>query len=203
MEACLIVGLVLLVTVVTALVASSAEAQRWTPPPRWTPPIVPTRPAGYAMPAPPAIQPQWLVYELDQRCAESWPRAVVLPRAETVRCWQIESMRYLVGEIAAGRVKPGSRASGVLYYPEVRYGMTPRYVDGLNAGQPVSICAAGISYRDYSFVSLAQPDRTLPLIAWECVNAQLAYVLDRWDLTDGAAVVGAATNAARAACPAY
>jgi hypothetical protein len=83
--------------------------------------------------------------------------------------------------------------------PVFGYGLSAQWVRGTLYGKPWSGCAAGMTHQQYVFASLAQPSRTLDLIAWESANHFLKFVLDRADLTDGA-LVGEASNAAKAAC---
>ena len=199
-EACLILGLVLLVTVVTALVASSAEAQRFVPPPGWTPAPPRTPTGGLVLPPDPGLLTEIPLREGSDSCDEDYGRTVTIPSPEAVRCWRVEAARYLVTEVQEGRLRPGGRARGITY-PGITWAIKPVWIYGSVAGVPQWACAAGVATNPIQ-VWIGDADRTLSLVAWETSNFILAAGLDRYDLTDGA-VVGAATNAARAACPAY
>lgn len=182
-----------------ALVAGSALGQRFTPPPSWTPPIVRTPGSGVTLPPAPPAPTSYTLREGSENCAESWSRTVTIPLPERANCYRVKATEYLVNEVKAGRLRPGGKARSIVY-PEITYAIWPVWVYGSVAGVPRWVCAAGIG-TDPIVVSLAQPTRTLDLVAWETGNRTLV-LLDRFDLTDGA-TVSAAMSYARVACPAY
>ena len=180
--------------------AQPFDAQRFTPPPGWTPAPPRTPTGGFVLPPDPGLLTEIPLREGSDSCDEDYGRTVTIPSPEAVRCWRVEAARYLVTEVQEGRLRPGGRARGITY-PGITWAIKPVWIYGSVAGVPQWACAAGVATNPIQ-VWIGDADRTLSLVAWETSNFILAAGLDRYDLTDGA-VVGAATNAARAACPAY
>lgn len=155
------------------------------------------------------------VYEADPVCLDSGI-GVTIPNLTTAICMRAKSIEYIRKEVQAGRIIPGSRFTACTYFgdpnwpnciafalakvtPEIRFGVTPRYVNGSIGGVPYSGCAAGIAFERYIRVSIADLPRSYLLASWEAANSILFYHLDRRDLADGY-VVSAATNYAAQAC---
>lgn len=155
------------------------------------------------------------VYEPDPVCLGSGAGSV-LPNLTTAICMRAKAIEYVRKEVQAGRIQPGPRFTACSYFgdpnwpnciafalakvtPEIRFGVTPRYVNGSIGGVPYSGCAAGIAFGKYIRVSIADLPRSYRLVSWETGNALLAYVLDLYTSADGP-IVGAATNYAAAAC---
>lgn len=158
------------------------------------------------------------VYERDTRCPGV---SDTLPSLSVAVCWRGKALEYLIREVAAKRVIPGpafvvcnwaysepvSWAACVETQirnatPEIRFARSPSWVEGSIQGVPYTGCAAGIAYQPYVRVSLADASRIYPLCAWETSNSILAYTLDRYAAADGP-ITSAATDYARAACPAF
>lgn len=181
------------------LFAQPLAAQRFTPLPPRTP-IPPRGGATLALPPDPGLLPSVPVREGSDACAEAWGRTVTIPRPEAVRCYRVKAMEYVVAAAQRNEFRPGPKSVS-LTYPGVTFAVWPVHVFGAVAGVPQWVCAAGIGSNPI-VVSLAQDWRTLWLVAWETANNVVALQLDRYDLGDGA-VVEAATNYAKAECPAY
>ena len=157
-------------------------------------------------------------YERDTRCPGV---SDTLPSLSVAVCWRGKALEYLIREVAAKRVIPGLAFAACNWAysepvswaacvetqirnatPEIRFARSPSWVEGSIQGVPYTGCAAGIAYQPYVRVSLADASRIYPLCAWETSNAILAYTLDRYAAADGP-ITSAATDYARAACPAF
>jgi len=155
------------------------------------------------------------VYEADPVCLDSGVGSI-LPNLTTAICMRAKAIEYIRKEVQAGRIQPGPRFTACTYFgdpnwpncvafalakitPEIRFGVTPKYVNGSIGGVPYSGCAAGIAFERYVRVSIADLPRSYRLVSWETGNNVLAYTLDLYTSADGP-IVGAATNYAAAAC---
>ena len=158
------------------------------------------------------------VYEQDTRCPGV---SDTLPSLSTAICWRAKALEYLIREVAAKRVIPGPAFAACNWAysepvswaacvetqirnatPELRFARSPVWVEGSISGVPYTGCAAGVAYQPFVRVSLADASRIYPLCAWEASNSILAYTLDKWADADGP-ITSAATDYARAACPAF
>lgn len=155
------------------------------------------------------------VYEADPVCIDSGVGSI-LPNLTTAICMRAKAIEYVRKEVQAGRITPGPRFKDCTYFgdpnwpncvvfalakvtPEIRFGVTPKYVNGSIGGVPYSGCAAGIAFEKYIRVSIADLPRSYRLVSWETSNATLAYVLDLYTSADGP-ITAAATAYAAAAC---
>jgi len=155
------------------------------------------------------------VYEADPICFDGGT-GYILPNLTTAICMRGKAVEYLRKEVQAGRIVPGPRFTACTYpgdpnwpncvefalrkvSPEIRFGMTAKWVNGSIGGVPYSGCAAGIAYQPYIRVSIADLPRSYRLVAWETSNSVLAYTLDLYSSADGQ-ITAAATDYAAAAC---
>lgn len=162
----------------------------------------------------------FLVYQPDPLCAQH-AIGYQLPEAHVAICHREKAIEYLIREVSEKRVIPGpafracdyawsqpaSWAGCVDYQirsatPEIRWGMSPYYVVGSTGGKPYTGCVAGVSYPQFIRVNLGQPYRIMDLVTNETTNVILAYVIDRYNDSDGP-IAGAAIQYANAHCPAY
>jgi hypothetical protein len=155
------------------------------------------------------------VYEADPVCLGSGVGSI-LPNLTTAICMRAKAIEYIRKETQSGRIVPGPGFKACSYpsdpnwpncvafalakvTPEIRFGVTPKYVNGSIGGAPYSGCAAGISFERYIRVSIADLPRSYRLVSWEAANGTLAYTLDLYTSADGP-IVAAATAYAAAQC---
>lgn len=176
--------------------------------------VVPAGPVtvdpGVIGPTPPNA---FLVYGPDARCEG---RGNVIPDLALCTAMRDRAAEYVMREVQAGRVRPGPKFTGATYpsdpnwpnaiefavraaMPEIRFGVSPVWVEGNIGGVPYSGPAAGVAYERYIRVSLADPSRVYRLCSWECANGLLFYLFDLPTAGDGP-VTAAATAYAAAAC---
>lgn len=163
---------------------------------------------------PPVSMPAgaFLVYDADPRC-EGEGR--VIPDLALCRAMRDSAAEYLTREVSANRIVPGPKfpswtfpsspdwpscvASLVMQHiPEIRFGLSPLWVDGAIGGTPYSGPAAGCAYESYIRISLADSARIYRLCAHECANALIVYLFDLAHEGDGL-IVNAAVNYAATA----
>lgn len=166
--------------------------------------------AGVIGPTPPGA---FLVYGPDPRCEG---RGYVIP--DLVLCTKMrdKAAEYVCREVQQGRVVPGPGFRDGTYFgdpnwpnaiefavrraiPEIRFGVSPVWVEGSIGGVTYTGPAAGVAYPTFIRVSLADPSRILRLCAWETSNSLLAYLFDLYNSADGP-ITAAATDYAAAAC---
>ncbi len=153
------------------------------------------------------------VYREDARCTTG-NRA--MPNLATALCMRNKALEYLIREVSERRVIPGPAFVACnswapyafpacvdwwvrLHTPEIRFALSPVYVEGHIGGVPYVGCAAGVSYPTYARVSIADLPRSYRLAAWETANGIVVYWLDLRESGDGP-IVSAATNYAATAC---
>lgn len=166
--------------------------------------------AGVIGPTPPGA---FLVYGPDPRCEG---RGYVIPDLVLCTAMRDKAAEYVCREVQAGRVVPGPGFKACTYHgdpnwpscvefavkrslPEIRFGVSPVWVEGNICGVPYSGPAAGVAYQNYIRVSLADVTRIYKLCSWECANSLLFYLFDLPTAGDGP-VTAAATAYAAAAC---
>ena len=166
--------------------------------------------AGVIGPTPPGA---FLVYGPDPRCEG---RGYAIP--DLVLCTKMrdKAAEYVCREVQAGRIVPGPNFRACTFpsdpawpsciefavrraLPEIRFGVSPVWVEGSIGGVTYNGPAAGVAYEHYIRVSLADTSRILRLCAWETSNSLLAYLLDKYTSADGP-ITAAATEYAAAAC---
>ena len=175
--------------------------------------VVPAQPVavdpGVIGPTPPG---GFWVYGPDARCVG---RGNVIP--DLVLCTKMRdsAAEYVRKEVQAGRVRPGPKFTACTYpsdsnwpnciefavkaaMPEIRFGVSPAWVDGHIGGVPYSGPAAGVAYSTFIRVSLEDVSRIYKLCAWETSNSLLNYLFDLPTAGDGP-VTAAATAYACAA----
>lgn len=173
-------------------------------------PVLNPRPPQIATPPDGAV----ILYYADQRCPPSVPTAK-LPAKASRDCYALKARLSLVQILKREKVSPGTKSPCWSYrdpavyancldvaarsLPPQAYGLSGLYVNGTLYGQPWTGCAAGATYEDYIFASLADQPRTLPLVAHEAANHFMKHVYDQPLRTDGP-LVSEAAAAARAAC---
>ena len=182
------------------------------PPPE--PVVVTAAPAavgpGVVGPTPPGA---FFVYGPDPRCEG---RGSIIPDLVLCTAMRDKAAEYLVREVSAGRVRPGPKFRACSYLsdpawpnciefavkaalPEIRFGVSPVWVEGSIGGVTYTGPAAGVAYPTYIRVSLADTSRIYRLCAWETCNSLLANLFDLWTSADGQ-ITGAATNYAASHC---
>ena len=173
-------------------------------------PVLNPRPPQIATPPDGAV----ILYYADSRCPPSVPTGA-LPDKAARDCYALRARLALVGILKREKVSPGTKSPCWSYrdpavyancldvaarsLPAQAYGLSGLYVKGTLYGQPWTGCAAGATYEGFIFASLAEPARTLPLVAWESSNHFMKHVYDQASRTDGPLVAEAAA-AAKAAC---
>ena len=169
-------------------------------------------PPGTIGPTPPGA---FLVYGPDPRC-EGYGN--VIPDLVLCTAMRDRAAEYLVREVSAGRIHPGPKFTSCTYpsdpawpscisytvhnaLPEIRFGVSPVWVEGSIGGVPHNGPAAGVAYEHYIRVMLCDPDprRVYLLCAWECSNSLLAYLFDLYTEADGP-ITSAACAYAAAEC---
>ena len=157
------------------------------------------------------------VYNADPRCVQ-YGVGLTLPDLQKAVCMRSRALEYLIGEVSAKRLIPGSGFSQCDYAwgsdsswaacveyairavtPEIRLGQSPFWTRGNISGQPWEGCAAGVAYPQHIRVSIHDLPRSYRLVSWETANAIVYYLLDLPTAGDGPAV-SAATSHAAAAC---
>lgn len=168
-------------------------------------------------PAPVTAEPTpagaFLVYGADPRCAG---RGNVIPDLALCTAMRDKAAEYVRKEVQARRILPGPKFVTYTYpsspdwpnaiefavkkaIPEIRFGISPAWVDGHIGGAPFSGPAAGVAYATYIRVSLADTSRIYRLCAWETANSLLAYLFDLPNQGDGPVTAAATDFAATAA----
>lgn len=155
----------------------------------------------------------FLVYAADPRCEG---RGSIIPDLVLCTAMRDKAAEYLVREVSAGRVRPGPDFRACTFpsdpnwanciefavraaLPEIRFGVSPVWVEGSIGGVTYNGPAAGVAYPEYIRVSLADQSRIYRLCAWETANSLLANLLDKWADADGP-ITAAATDFAAAQC---